>query len=61
MTVVTNAFKRERLTVQILLEMEKRSFEELTEFTKELNAAAEEVQLKLPPQRTASSYKSHKY
>ena len=44
MTVLTNAFKRERLAVQILLEMEKRSFEELTEFIQELNAAAEEVQ-----------------
>ncbi|XP_009893169.1 PREDICTED: uncharacterized protein LOC104295156 [Charadrius vociferus] len=49
MTVLTNAFKRERLTVQILLEMEKRSFEELTEFTKELNAAAEERDLTVLP------------
>ncbi|KAM6379394.1 uncharacterized protein J5M81_010746 [Pluvialis apricaria] len=49
MTVLTNAFKRERLTVQILLEMEKRSFEELTEFTKELNAAAEQRDLTILP------------
>lgn len=43
MTVLTNAFKRERLAVQILLEMEKRSFEELTEFIQALNAVAEQV------------------
>ncbi|KAM6077808.1 uncharacterized protein LJ206_008263 [Theristicus caerulescens] len=49
MTVLTNAFKRERLTVQILLEMEKRSFEELTEFIKALNAAADERDLTILP------------
>ncbi|XP_053221381.1 uncharacterized protein LOC128401859 [Podarcis raffonei] len=49
MMVFTNAFRNERLAVQILAELEKRPPEEMRDFTAEFNAAVNQRQLLVLP------------
>ncbi|KAH1183587.1 hypothetical protein KIL84_014203 [Mauremys mutica] len=49
MMVVTNAVKNERSAVQILVELETRTFAEMTEFIMEFNSVAEQKHLVVLP------------